>query len=239
MSSIRWIEAATFGSNNDIPPRAHHTSSIVGSFMYIIGGTSGSTFFNDVRVIDLKGADHDWSIPRLIRTMGTSEVNDVQMHGDSRQPFEGRSRHTASTVKNSKGETSIYIYGGVHGKDKMYSLSLGSVLQWHRITAATGEAPTDLFSHCATSIKNKIYLFGGLDQSSTCTSSLYVFDTLLLHWEKFKFSSSLMTKHPVRVKGAFISSNILLIHTFNECFFCFFFFSSSSQLSFTIGVYLY
>ena len=83
MSSIRWIEAATFGSNNDIPPRAHHTSSIVGSFMYIIGGTSGSTFFNDVRVIDLKGADHDWSIPRLIRTMGTSEINDVQMQGTS------------------------------------------------------------------------------------------------------------------------------------------------------------
>ena len=122
------------------------------------------------------------------------------MKGDSTQPFEGRSRHTASTVKNSKGETFIYVYGGVHGKDKMYSLSLGSVLQWHRLSGATGEAPNDLFSHCATSIKNKIYIFGGLDQSSTCTTSLYVFDTLLLHWEKLKFSSSLMAKHPVSVE---------------------------------------
>ena len=144
MSSIRWTEAATFGRSNDIPPRAHHTSTIVGSFMYIIGGTSGKSFFSDVRVIDLKGADHDWSIPRLIRTMGTSEINDVQMRGDSTKPFEGRSRHTASTVKNSKGETSIFIYGGVHGTDKMYSLSLGSVLGWNRIEA-DGDSPGNLF----------------------------------------------------------------------------------------------
>ena len=57
---------------------------------------------------------HDWSIPRLITTMGTGEFQDVPMRGDITKPFEGRSRHTAVVVKNPKGGSSIYVFGGVH-----------------------------------------------------------------------------------------------------------------------------
>ena len=183
--SIRWQQAVSFGTDRNsyvLAPRAHHTSTIVGSFMYIIGGTSGKSFFSDVRVIDLRssGGSHDWSIPRLITTMGTGDFQDVPMRGDVMKPFEGRSRHTAVTVKNSKGESSIYVFGGVHGKSNMFSLSLGAVLEWNRIQS-DGDAPGDLFSHCSTSIQTKIYIFGGLDQSSTCTNTLYQFDTYFVN----------------------------------------------------------
>ena len=81
----------------------------------------GKSFFSDVRVIDLRGRDRDWSIPTLVTSMGTGDFQDVPMRGEITKPFEGRSRHTAVTVKNqkgnAKGETSIYVYGGVHGKD--------------------------------------------------------------------------------------------------------------------------
>ena len=201
MTSIRFKQAVSFGTDREtfvLAPRAHHTSTIVGSFMYIIGGTSGKSFFSDVRVVDLRssGGSHDWSIPRLITTMGTGEFQDVPMRGDITKPFEGRSRHTAVVVKNPKGGSSIYVFGGVHGKNKMFSLSLGAVLEWNRIES-DGDGPGDLFSHCATSIQTKIYLFGGLDQSSTCSNALYKYDTLLSHWDKIKFPANLLQKYPL------------------------------------------
>jgi hypothetical protein len=62
--SIRFEKAASFLSTDNknflIAPRAHHTSTIVGSFMYIIGGTMGKSFFSDVRVIDLRGREQVW-----------------------------------------------------------------------------------------------------------------------------------------------------------------------------------
>ena len=106
-TSIRFEKAASFQSSDNtnfiIAPRAHHTSTIVGSFMYIIGGTMGKSFFSDVRVIDLRGRDRDWSIPTLVTSMGTGDFQDVPMRGEITKPFEGRSRHTAVTVKNQKG----------------------------------------------------------------------------------------------------------------------------------------
>ena len=147
-TSIRFEKAASFQSSDNtnfiIAPRAHHTSTIVGSFMYIIGGTMGKSFFSDVRVIDLRGRDRDWSIPTLVTSMGTGDFQDVPMRGEITKPFEGRSRHTAVTVKNqkgnAKGETSIYVYGGVHGKDgkeQGCTKYLRAIVYWPATTCTT------------------------------------------------------------------------------------------------------
>ena len=217
--SIRFEKSASFLSTDNknflIAPRAHHTSTIVGSFMYIIGGTMGKSFFSDVRVIDLRGRDRDWSIPTLVTSMGTGEFQDVPMRGTITKPFEGRSRHTAVTVKNqkgdNKGEISLYVYGGVHGKDQMFSLSLGPQLEWTRISA-DGSGPGDLFSHCSASIKSKIYIFGGLDSSSTCSNSLYEFDTVTSRWNTIKFvlGSSSPPPNPYYKMHA-LGENLILI----------------------------
>jgi len=97
----------------------------------------------------------------------------------------------------------------------MFSLSLGHALEWTRITA-DGEGPGDLFSHCSTSIKSKIYIFGGLDQSSSCSNALYEFDTTTSHWEHIKFSSSSSAKNKLPPPNPYykmhaLGENLILI----------------------------
>ena len=170
----------------------------------------GKSFFSDVRVVDLRGRDRDWSIPRLVTDMGTGEFQDVTMHGDVTKPFEGRSRHTTCKVTiskgTSKGTTALFVYGGVHGKDSMFSLSLGRVLEWTRLTSS-GEGPGDLFSHCCASIKSDIYIFGGLDQSSTCSNVLYKYDTLVSKWERIGFPMATKSSTSATVANALPPTN--------------------------------
>ena len=170
----------------------------------------GQSFFSDVRVVDLSGEHRDYAIPKYIASKGTSEFNEVVVRGESSKPFEGRSRHIALAGHNAKGEDVIYVYGGVHGGPDMFCLSLGAVLEWQRIKTS-GIRPPLLFSHCAVTIGHKIYVFGGVDEQSQCSSHVYVYDTLLSAWDRIDDAEGSPPPASPHYKMHAIGENLLII----------------------------
>ncbi|CAF1570375.1 unnamed protein product, partial [Didymodactylos carnosus] len=112
----------------------------------------------------------------------------LNQHGDIPH---ARSSHSVTAIGNH-----LYVFGGeyepripVDNDIYQYNIKSG---EWKKLMT-TGEKPSLRIAHAATSISNRLYIFGGrtgIETDENVFNDLYSFDVISLKWEKFEFDSN-------------------------------------------------
>ncbi|XP_040009179.1 host cell factor 1b isoform X3 [Xiphias gladius] len=155
-SRWEWKRLKAKAPKNGPPPcpRLGHSFSLIGSRCYLFGGLANDSedpknniprYLNDLYCLELRPGSSvvGWEIPL---TLG--------------QPPPPRESHTA-VVTSGRGANKLIIYGGMSGcrLGDLWVLDIDS-LTWRK-PALSGTAPLPRSLHSATTINNKMYVFGG------------------------------------------------------------------------------
>ncbi|KAM7411075.1 hypothetical protein PAMA_021179 [Pampus argenteus] len=141
--------------NSPLPcPRLGHSFSLIGSRCYLFGGLANDSedpknniprYLNDLYCLELRPGSSvvGWELPVT-----------------SGPPPPPRESHTA-VVASGRGANRLIIYGGMSGcrLGDLWVLDIDS-LTWSKPTLG-GTAPLPRSLHSATTINNKMYVFGG------------------------------------------------------------------------------
>ncbi|CAI5460897.1 unnamed protein product, partial [Closterium sp. Yama58-4] len=152
-------------------PRDSHTSTVVGSRLFVFGGTDGSSGLNDLYMLDTS----------------TNTWTRLAAQGDVPAAREG---HAAARV-----EGLVYVFGGC-GKageggtvDETYYNDVHvfnpDTMRWARV-ATTGTAPSPRDSHSCCAWGNQLIVFGGEDSRNCYLSDVFVLDTSSLVWREVR-----------------------------------------------------
>ncbi|XP_035512747.1 host cell factor 1b, partial [Morone saxatilis] len=155
-SRWEWKRLKAKAPKNGPPPcpRLGHSFSLIGSSCYLFGGLANDSedpknniprYLNDLYCLELRPGSSvvGWEIPLT-----------------SGQPPPPRESHTA-VVASGRGGNRLIIYGGMSGcrLGDLWVLDIDS-LMWSK-PALSGTAPLPRSLHSATTINNKMYVFGG------------------------------------------------------------------------------
>ncbi|XP_041655235.1 host cell factor 1b isoform X2 [Cheilinus undulatus] len=155
-SRWEWKRLKAKAPKNGPPPcpRLGHSFSLIGNFCYLFGGLANDSedpknniprYLNDLYCLELRPGSSvvGWEIPQT-----------------SGQPPPPRESHTA-VVASGRGSNRLIIYGGMSGcrLGDLWVLHIDS-MTWTK-PALGGTAPLPRSLHSATTIKNKMYVFGG------------------------------------------------------------------------------
>ncbi|XP_041801023.1 host cell factor 1-like [Chelmon rostratus] len=155
-SRWEWKRLKAKAPKNGPPPcpRLGHSFSLIGSCCYLFGGLANDSedpknniprYLNDLYCLELRPGSSvvGWEIPLT-----------------SGQPPPPRESHTA-VVTSGRGANRLIIYGGMSGcrLGDLWMLDIDS-LTWSK-PALNGTAPLPRSLHSATTINNKMYVFGG------------------------------------------------------------------------------
>ncbi|KAL0398766.1 UNVERIFIED_CONTAM: tRNA wybutosine-synthesizing protein 2/3/4 [Sesamum radiatum] len=144
-------------------PRLGHTSSVIGDFIYVIGGRADPmNILNEVWVFN--NAKKEW---KLLPCSGTL--------------FPPRHRHTAAVVGSK-----IYVFGGIDNDAVLSSLYVfdTDTSEWSEIEIQ-GDQPGPRHSHSMDASGSKLYIFGGYN-GEKALGDLYSFDIKTGLWRKLK-----------------------------------------------------
>ncbi|KAL3627489.1 hypothetical protein CASFOL_028852 [Castilleja foliolosa] len=144
-------------------PRLGHTSSLIGDFLYVIGGRADPmNILNEVWVFDV--TKKKW---KLLECSGGL--------------FPPRHRHT-SVVVGSK----IYVFGGICNDSILSSLYVldTNTSEWSEIVSR-GDQPSPRHSHSMDINESKLYIYGGYN-GEKALGDLYSFDIQTCMWSKIK-----------------------------------------------------
>ncbi|XP_011096065.1 tRNA wybutosine-synthesizing protein 2/3/4 [Sesamum indicum] len=144
-------------------PRLGHTSSVIGDFIYVIGGRADPVnILNEVWVFN--NAKKEW---KLLRCAGTL--------------FPPRHRHTAAVVGSK-----IYVFGGIDNDAVLSSLYVfdTDTSEWSEIEIR-GDQPGPRHSHSMDASGSKLYIFGGYN-GEKALGDLHSFDIKTGLWRKLK-----------------------------------------------------
>ncbi|KAJ6245422.1 faciogenital dysplasia protein [Anaeramoeba flamelloides] len=147
-------------NQGQLPPPVRYVKGGVYRRKLFIWGGEIAILNNQRRYLeDLYSLDLDSWTWRMIETEGQN-------------PF-GRIGHTLSLVNKR-----LYLFGGVRDGivygDLRY-LDLETFV-WYNIHLQNKSIPSPRYGHSATLIKNKIWIFGGIDENGKCLNDLYSFD---------------------------------------------------------------
>ncbi|GLD69121.1 host cell factor 1-like isoform X1, partial [Lates japonicus] len=155
-SRWEWKRLKAKAPKNGPPPcpRLGHSFSLIGSRCYLFGGLANDSedpknniprYLNDLYCLELRPGSSvvGWEIPMT-----------------SGQPPPPRESHTA-VVTSGRGASRLIIYGGMSGcrLGDLWVLDIDT-LTWSK-PALIGTAPLPRSLHSATTINNKMYVFGG------------------------------------------------------------------------------
>nr|XP_046253106.1 host cell factor 1b isoform X2 [Scatophagus argus] len=155
-SRWEWKRLKAKNPKNGPPPcpRLGHSFSLISSSCYLFGGLANDSedpknniprYLNDLYCLELRPGSGvvGWEIPLT-----------------SGQPPPPRESHTAA-VSSGRGANRLIIYGGMSGcrLGDLWVLDIDS-LTWSK-PALGGAAPLPRSLHSATTINNKMYVFGG------------------------------------------------------------------------------
>jgi N-acetylneuraminic acid mutarotase len=199
------IDSGSWPSTTPFPiAREEHTSVVYNDYIYIIGGTNGSTYYNDVQyakvnldgTIDPGAWNSTTSFPNLRAghtsvifngyvyiiggTNGSTYYNDVQFAKINSDGSFGSWIPTTSLPNARSGHTSVvnngYVYviggnGSTYYNDVQCAKinSDGTVGAWRSTTAL----PFKRSDHTSVAHNGYLYLIGGRDTSSNDNSVLY------------------------------------------------------------------
>lgn len=155
-SRWEWKRLKAKAPKNGPPPcpRLGHSFSLIGSRCYLFGGLANDSedpknniprYLNDLYCLELRPGSSvvGWEIPAT-----------------SGPPPPPRESHTA-VVTTSHGTSRLIIYGGMSGcrLGDLWALNIDTLV-WSK-PALGGTAPLPRSLHSATTINNKMYVFGG------------------------------------------------------------------------------
>uniref|UniRef100_A0A2P2KSE3 Uncharacterized protein n=1 Tax=Rhizophora mucronata TaxID=61149 RepID=A0A2P2KSE3_RHIMU len=143
--------------------RLGHTASLVGDFVFIIGGRA-----DPVNILgDVWGLNTTNFESRLLECTGSL--------------FPPRHRHAAAVDGSN-----IYVFGGLNNDTIFSSLHILSTesLQWKEVLIG-GEQPCARHSHAMVVYRSKLFLFGGYN-GEKALGDLYSFDIQTCDWKKEK-----------------------------------------------------
>ncbi|XP_061345502.1 tRNA wybutosine-synthesizing protein 2/3/4 isoform X2 [Gastrolobium bilobum] len=153
---------STFGCASP-SPRLGHTASLVGDFMFVIGGRTGpDKILSEVWILDT--TKNCW---KLLQCGGSV--------------FPPRHRHAAAVMGSN-----IYVFGGLDNDiifSSFYILDTIS-LHWKEIPVS-GDWPCARHSHAMVASDSQIFMFGGYN-GEEALGDLYSFDVQRGQWKKEK-----------------------------------------------------
>ncbi|KFH43830.1 Tip elongation aberrant protein-like protein [Hapsidospora chrysogenum ATCC 11550] len=160
-SGMYWSRAPTSGA--PVPCLRAHTTTLVGSNIYIFGGCDSRACFNDLYVLDADS--FYWSRPHVV--------------GDIPMPL----RAMTCTAVGKK----LVVFGGGDGPayyNDIYVLDTVN-FRWSRPRIVGDRAPSKRRAHTACLYKNGIYIFGGGDGVRALNDiwRLDVSDTTKMSWK--------------------------------------------------------
>jgi hypothetical protein len=167
----RWVKPVVDG---DPPPaREGHTATLVGTHMYVYGGSSETGYLNDVYILDVEapvGGGREVSM-----AWGRPDINTGSA---SAQPL-GREGHTATLYQGR-----IYMIGGytVAGHTNEVLVLDTGTLSWEHPRVGNVQ-PSPREGHTTVLYRSRLYVFGGFTEGG-CLNDMYVFDLLTNSWEK-------------------------------------------------------
>ncbi|GFP91985.1 tRNA wybutosine-synthesizing protein 2/3/4, partial [Phtheirospermum japonicum] len=144
-------------------PRLGHTSSLIGDFLYVIGGRADPmNILNEVWVFDV--TKKEW---KLLECSGSL--------------FTPRHRHTSVVVGSQ-----IYVFGGIYNDSVLSSLYVldTDTSEWSEIESC-GDQPGPRHSHSMDTNKSKLYIYGGYN-GEKALGGLYSFDIQTRLWSEIK-----------------------------------------------------
>ncbi|KAG5405109.1 hypothetical protein IGI04_011228 [Brassica rapa subsp. trilocularis] len=169
-------------------PRLGHTASIVGDYMFVIGGRADPlNILNDVWMLDISKCE--WSLQRCIGC-----------------EFPPRHRHAAAKIGSN-----VYIFGGLNQDKILSSLHILDTknLQWKEIEQR-GPWPCARHSHDMVAYESQLFMFGGYNGEKVL-DDLYSFDVQSCSWKlemvsgkwpQARFSHSMFVyKHVIGIIG--------------------------------------
>ncbi|EFJ04615.1 hypothetical protein SELMODRAFT_449347 [Selaginella moellendorffii] len=150
-------------------PRDSHSSTAVGSKLYVFGGTDGTSPLDDLFVLDT--ATNTWGKPDVF--------------GDVPAPREG---HSASLIGDN-----LFVFGGC-GKSSdpseeeyyndLHVLNTNTFV-WKKIST-TGVSPIPRDIHTCSSYKNCCIVMGGEDGGNAYLYDVHILDTETMAWREVK-----------------------------------------------------
>ncbi|KDP20748.1 hypothetical protein JCGZ_21219 [Jatropha curcas] len=165
-------------------PRLGHTASLVGEFLFVIGGRSDPlNILNDVWVLNT--VSNEWRL---------SECSGII--------FPPRHRHAAAVIGSN-----IYVFGGLNNdsiSSSLYVLNAGN-LQWKEALVG-GQQPCARHSHSMVAYGSKLFMFGGYSGEKPL-GDLYSFNVQTHIWIKEKTSGE--SPHARFSHSMFIYNNFL------------------------------
>ncbi|XP_051914648.1 host cell factor 1b [Hippocampus zosterae] len=197
-SRWEWKRLKAKASKNNPPPcpRLGHSFSLIGSRCFLFGGLANDSedpknniprYLNDLYSLELRQGSSvvSWDIPVT-----------------SGQPPPPRESHSAVVASGCRGNRLI-IYGGMSGcrLGDLWVLDIDSLI-WSQ-PALSGNAPLPRSLHSATTVHNKMYVFGGWvpllmddvkvathEKEWKCTNTLACLNLDTLCWETVQMDST-------------------------------------------------
>jgi len=177
---MQWLSSFAHGIKPS--PREGHSACMIGTRMYVFGGSSTAGYMNDVHVLDM---EPPWTTGEEIAfSWGQPSVGG--------EPPAAREGHTGTAVDGSVLVFGGYSEGGY--RNELHMLDTDR-MTWTAVETR-GESPTGREGHTATLFKDQLVIFGGFtdrssaggDKSSSSNgggralNDLHVLDTRTMTW---------------------------------------------------------
>ena len=166
---MRWAQPLVVGEGPS--PREGHSASMLGTSMWVFGGSSEVGYLDDVWVLDCaaRGVAATVGSSRLTMAWGRPELS-----GPAPSAREG---HTATAIDGS-----IYVFGGFASAGYSAELFvLSTELAAWEAPIVAGVAPTPREGHTATLFETRLVIFGGIGEGGAL-NDVHVLDVRTMTW---------------------------------------------------------
>lgn len=186
--------------------RRHHSASHIGRFMVVYGGLNqhGHTL-NDLCILDMKLKK--WMLPEIIVQNDPGPRSHSTLTGIFDQSIRDNYHETMFKIVGNKGKvefinSGFYLFGGKNSDGLVFNTLHGLYMRegklvWTLIQNYSGTAPIARYGHSASSIKNKLFVFGGRndelfkESGDSSLNDLHCFNVSSLSWESLKICGSM------------------------------------------------
>eukprot|EP00164_Ancoracysta_twista_P014096 GFYU01022803.1.p1 GENE.GFYU01022803.1~~GFYU01022803.1.p1 ORF type:complete len:564 (-),score=148.66 GFYU01022803.1:204-1895(-) len=152
------------------PPRAYASSVMMDGRLFMFGGWTKDTFYNDLTMLASSDGGELSPDAAMLRWF------EVIQSGPGPSP---RAMHSLSPIGGR-----LYVFGGWNGVNFYNDMFVYSPVKhsWSKVSVS-GVAPQPRAGHTATVIGTRIYIYGG-QSDNAMYSDLWCFDTTKTKWKK-------------------------------------------------------
>jgi hypothetical protein len=182
-----WV-SPYIASDRRPPPRYEQSMTLIGNYLYVVGGNCGGRYLADTWALNLENLSWNCVLTGKGEAAATTTVP-PPVAGHATVAWNGNVVCIGGHTK-SKDETEMPV--------RLLDTQAGawSTLSTTSNSAETLAHPRPRGGHTATVIGNKVYVFGGEDAKRKPLNELWVLDLSTLEWSQPETSSSTTEKGP-------------------------------------------